>query len=297
VASSALAQRISGAEESYVAEQVASSALAQAISGARESSAVAQVASSALAQSISGARESSAVAQQASSALDQAISGARESSAVAQQASSALDQAISGARESSAVAQQASSALAQSISGAQASSAVAQQASSAVAQVASSALAQSISGAQASSAVAQVASQAVASSALRGDSLAAAISIKDGIKNDVAQVQQDIATAVRTMYDQETSTVSGSTLADIRNKLNALQEMKRNLLNSATSIFQLNPTYQDSSLQTPIQDNNLARFGVTKVFDALRNRVIFLDSNKNIVVSPYMPSTRIPESV
>ena len=276
VASSALAQRISGAEESYVAEQVASSALAQSISGARESSAVAQVASSALAQSISGARQSSAVAQQVSSALAQAISGARESSAVAQQASSALDQAISGAHESSAVAQQASSA---------------------VAQVASSALAQSISGAQASSAVAQVASQAVASSALRGDALAAAISIKDDIKNDVAQVQQDIATAVRTMYDQETSTVSGSTLADIRNKLNDIEERKRDLLNSATSIFQLNPNYQDSSLQTPIQDSNLSRFGVTKVFDALRNRVIFLDSNKNIVVSPYTPSTRIPESV
>jgi hypothetical protein len=163
--------------------------------------------------------------------------------------------------------------------------------------VASSALAQSISGAQQSSAVAQVASQAVASSAVQQVALAAAVSIKDGIKNDFLRVQQDVATAVQSMYGQGTSTASGSSLIDLQNKLTALQEIKSTLLNSAISIFQLSPTYQDSSLQTPLQDINLTRFGVTKVFDALRNRVIFLDSNKNIVVSPYMPSTRIPESV
>jgi hypothetical protein len=200
-----------------------------------------------------------------------------------------LAEAVSGARESSATAQQASSALAQVVSGAQASSATVQQASSALAQVAS--------GARESSAVAQVASQALASSAVNQEALAAAISIKDGIKNELLQVQQDIATAVQTMYGQETSTASRSSLVDIQNKLNALQEIKRRLLNYATRIFQLNPTYQDSSLQIPIQDSNLTRFGVTKVFDALRNRVIFLDSNKNIVVSPFMPSTRIPASV
>ncbi len=41
------------------------------------------------------------------------------------------------------------------------------------------------------------------------------------------------------MYGQGTPTASGTTLADVRNKLTALQEMKRTLLNSATRIFQL----------------------------------------------------------
>jgi len=41
------------------------------------------------------------------------------------------------------------------------------------------------------------------------------------------------------MYGQRTPTASGTTLADVRNKLTALQEMKRSLLNSATRIFQL----------------------------------------------------------
>jgi hypothetical protein len=81
---------------------MASSALMQSISGAQQSSAVAQVASSALAQEISGAQQSSAVAQTVSSALAQSISGAQQSSAVAQTVSSALAQSISGAQASSA---------------------------------------------------------------------------------------------------------------------------------------------------------------------------------------------------
>ena len=308
-ASSALAQAISGARESSAVAQVASSALAQEISGAQQSSAVAQNVSSALAQSISGAQESSAVAQNVSSALAQSISGAQESSAVAQNVSSALAQnvssalaqAISGARESSAVAQEASSALAQYISGARdayekdqiASSAVAQsisgaKTSSATAQTASSALAQSISGAQQSSAVAQVVSGAQASSAQKESELADAIAIKDGIKQRMSALQTDISSKIRSFYTLDSSTASGS-LVDLQTQLVKLEELKVQLLASAAVIFQLSPTYQDSSLQTIIQDNRLSSFGVKKVFDTLRNTYIFIDTNNRIVPSPLIP--------
>ena len=182
--SSALAQSISGAQASSAVAQVASSALAQSISGAQQSSAVAQIASSALAQNISSARQqadSSAQEQAASASFEQRDSSAQKqqvSSAIAQTASSAVAQAISGAQQSSAVTQQASSALAQSISGAQQSSAVAQSASSA--------LAQSISGAQQSSAVAQRASSALAQVA----SSAVAQRVSSAVQQSASSAQQ-----------------------------------------------------------------------------------------------------------
>jgi hypothetical protein len=241
--------------------QQASSALAQSISGARQSSAVAQVASSAVAQNVS-------------SALAQSISGARESSAVAQVASSALAQSISGARQSSAVAQVASSALAQSISGAQQSSAVAQRDSSAQQQAASSA------------------EQQTASSAQQQTALAAAVAIKDNIKSNMSQIQSDIAANIAAIYTEGASTASGSVSDILQARLLEFEQKKNDLLASAIPIFQLSPTYQDSSLQTLVQDNTLSSFGVKKVFDALRNNYVFLDSNNSIVPSPLTPSVR-----
>jgi len=330
-ASSALAQAISGAQQSSAVAQQDSSAQAQAVSGAQQSSAIAQLASkaeasSALAQSISGAQQSSAIAQlaskaEASSALAQAISGAQQSSAVAQQDSSAQYQAMSGAQQSSAIAQlaskaEASSALAQAISGAQQSSAVAQQASSA--------LAQAVSGAQQSSAIAQLASKAEASSSVQqadssaqqqfassakqqfassavqqADSsaqqqtaLAAAVAIKDEYKATLLQLQSDIAKTAQAIYGTGSSTVSGSTMLTLQNKMLSFDQAKRDLLDSAPLIFQLSPGYQDPSLQTIIQDNTLSAFGVKKVFDALRNNYIFLDTSNRIIASPLTPYLR-----
>ena len=304
-ASSALAQSISGAQQSSaVAQQAstaqASSALAQAISGAQASSATAQQASSALAQAISGAQQSSAVGQQAStaqasSALAQSISGAEQSSAVAQQAStaqasSALAQAISGAQQSSAVAQQASSALAQSISGAQQSSAVAQADSSAQQQAASSSYQQRDSSAQQQTVSSAV--QQTASSADKQNSLGSAIAIKDGVKATLLEIQADIVASAQAIYSPGSSTASGSTMLTLQNKMLSFDQAKRNLLNSATAIFQVNPEYQDPTLQTIIQDNTLSAFGVKKVFDALRNKYIFLDTNNRIISSPLTPYLR-----
>ena len=296
-ASSALMQSISGAEESSARAQDASSALAQSISGARESSATAQTVSSALAQSISGARESSATAQTVSSALAQSISGAQESSATAQRASSALMQSISGAEESSARAQDASSALAQSISGAEASSATAQVASSALAQsisgaressataqTVSSALAQSISGAQASSATAQQASMAVWQQEV--DIL---ISNKDQLKNAMLNLQANTVSIINSMYAGSTPAADMSTL---QNNLQQFESMRANLINAGAAIFQLNASYQDRSLQTIIPDSTLSSIGVTKVYDALRNAYLYLDSNKNIISNPITPAQR-----
>jgi exonuclease V gamma subunit len=288
---------------------VASSALAQAISGAQESSAVAQVASSAFERR----SVSSADAQVASSALAQAISGAQASSAVAQVASSAVAQAVSGARESSAVAQVASSALAQAISGAQESSAVAQVASSAFerrsvssadAQVASSALAQAISGAQASSAdaqytssarassaVAQVASQAVASSAQAEAALSGLLEQKDTIKADLNASKNPILEMINTVY----STSGGATtesVTQLQSMIAALMDKQNQLKTTATNIFRFRDYYQDTALQTVVPEPNLRVSGAKKVYDSLRNRYIVVDSNGTIIPNPATPATR-----
>jgi len=325
IASSAVAQQASGMRQSSaVAQQAssavaeeASSALAQQISGSRESSAVAQVASSAvaqvassaLAQQISGSRESSAVAQVASSALAQEISGARQSSAVAQEASkaeasSALAQYISGSRESSAVAQVASSALAQYISGAQQSSAVAQVASKAEA---SSAVAQKDSSAQEQAASASFqqrassAEQQTASSAQHQVALGQAVDMKDGIKTTLQELQEDLVANVRTLYSSSPSTASGSVFSTLQTKLQRLYEIKRDLLAAAARIFQLNPTYQDPTLQRVIEDATVTPAprggggaggdtpvpqGLKKVYDTLRNKYLYLDANNKIVANP-----------
>jgi len=237
------------------AAQQASSALAQAISGAQESSAVAQVASSAVAQNVS-------------SALAQSISGAQESSAVAQVASSA-------------VAQNVSSALAQRISGAQESSAVAQ--------VASSALVQSISGARQSSAVAQrdsSAQQQAASSAEQQSMLEKAVVVKDEIKVDLNELQEEIVKTTKGIYSSESSTASGSMLASLQSKLVTLHQIKGSLLTSARPILQLSPTYQDSEFQTILEDNIPVPEGQKRVFDTLRNAYIYVDENNQIVPPP-----------
>jgi hypothetical protein len=285
-ASSAVAQVASSARQqadSSAQQQAASSSLQQ-----RDSSAQQQAASSSVQQADSSAQQqaaSSSVQQADSSAQQQTASASveqRASSAVAQVASSALVQSISGAQQSSAVAQIASSALAQSISGAQQSSAVAQADSSAQAQRVSSSVQQRDSSAQ----------QQAASSAQANTALGAAIGIKDDIKRDMAQLQADIATATQNIYTQNSSTASGSTLASLQTNLQALEQKKNDLMASARAIFQLNPTYQDSSLQTVIQDSTLSSFGVRKVFDALRNNYVFLNTSNAIVVSPLVPSIR-----
>ena len=283
-ASSAVAQAASSAQE-----RSASSAVAQQASSAQErsaSSAVAQQASSAVAQTASSAlvqQASSAVAQTASSALQQ-----QASSAVAQQASSAVAQTASSAlvqRASSAVAQTASSALQQ-----QASSAVAQTASSAVAQQASSALVQ-----RASSAVAQAASSAVeqtassaqqqfASSAkLQAFNLASSISLADSVKLALTQSQSAVMAAI----------ASGkATPSILQGLLATVAQQRANLLVSGRAILKYNPNYQDPTLQTVIPDNTLSALGVTRVYDALRNKHIFLDSKKNIISNPITPLSR-----
>jgi sugar lactone lactonase YvrE len=318
-ASSATAQQASSALA--VAQQNASSAVAQAASSAQQreassaraqgaSSADAVLASSAVAQTASSAQErsaSSAVEQTASSAQQQAASSAQQqtaSSAIQQQASSAQQQTAS-----SAIQQQASSAQQQAASSAQrqaASSAVQQQASSAVAQTASSAIQQQASSAQqqaassalvqrASSAVAQSASSAVAQTAssaqqqfassakLQALNLAGSISVADAVKPALSQSQSAIITAIQ----------GGTTgLPALQGLLATLAQNRANLITSGKAILQYNPNYQDPALQTIIPDNTLSALGVTKVYDALRNSYIFLDSNKNIIANPITPSSR-----
>jgi hypothetical protein len=188
--------------------------------------------------------------------------------------------------------------LAQEISGARHSSAVAQQDSSAQQQAASSAVQQADSSAQQQEASASVkqrassAEQQSASSAMQQTDLAAAVSIKDTVKEKLKELQADIAANAKAMYTEEGTTVSGSVMLSLQNKMLSLEEAKRELLTSSREIFRLNPNYQDPSLQTIVQDNTLSAFGVKKVFDALRNNYIFLDSSNRIVANPLTPFLR-----
>ena len=81
-------------------------------------------------------------------------------------------------------------------------------------------------------------------------------------------------------------------MVTLQNKMLSFEQAKRDLLGSATAIFRLSPSYQDPSLQTIVQDNTLSAFGVKKVFDALRNNYIFLDTSNRIIASPLTPYSR-----
>ena len=122
--------------------------------------------------------------------------------------------------------------------------------------------------------------------------LAAAVSIKDAVKDKLKELQADIAANAQAIYTEEGTTVSGSVMLSLQNKMLRLEEAKRELLTSSREIFRLSPTYQDPSLQTIVQDNTLSAFGVKKVFDALRNNYIFLDSSNRIVANPLTPFLR-----
>jgi hypothetical protein len=308
--SSALAQSISGAQASSATAQVASSALAQressalaqSISGAQASSATAQFASSAQQQRDSSAQQqaaSSSIQQRDSSAQQQAASSSfqqRDSSAQQQAASSSLQQRDSSAqqqtasssvqqRDSSAQQQRDSSAQQQTASSAEsiaaASSAVAQTASSALAQKESSAVEQS-----ASSAYYQSASSAAAENSLKGY-----IDLKNTIKSDIAPIKTDINTLVGNVYSK-TGTVTMSTLSSLRNKIAELVKKQGDLKTTGESIMKFKAEYQDPSLQTVVPDPVITTSGVTKIFDTLRNRYVWLDANKKPIPNPVSPMTR-----
>jgi sugar lactone lactonase YvrE len=293
-ASSAVAQRASSAlayTASSALRQEASSAVAQIASSALRqgaSSAVAQRASSALAYTASSALRqgaSSAVAQVVSSARAQTASSSLASSATAQEASSALASSATAQRASSALAYTASSALRQG-----ASSAVAYAASSALAQVASSAIEQRLSGAQRQ--IASSAQQQQASSAQYQTALAEVLAIKDTIKGQMQALQLSGKELTAMMHSRDPSISLTNVRLQIQANLSELSEKTKELGTIAIKIFELDPQYQDPSLQTIVKDDTLSSFRITKVFDTLRGTHIFLDANQRIVESPLSPAIR-----
>ena len=221
---------------------------------------------------------SSAEEQVASSAQQQAASSAQQqsaSSAQQQSASSAQQQVASSARQQ----QASSSAVAQAVSAAQQSSAVAQADSSAQQQAASSSLPERESSAR----------QQAASSAQQQIALGNVETTKDGMKRSLQDLQKDIVINIDAVYRPGSSTVSGNTLATLQSKLLTLEQSKSSLLRSAIPIFQLSPTYQDSGLQTVLQNTAAVPQGQKRVFDTLRNAYIYLDANSQIIAAPPIP--------
>jgi len=322
-ASSAAAVQLAEARASSAVQQGASSAVQQGVSSAaavklaeaRASSAVQQGASSAVQQSASSALAVQASQARASSALQQGASSAKQqsaSSAVQQGASSAVQQGVS-----SAVQQGTSSAQQQGASSAQiqkASSAKREAASLAVQQVASSAVQQGVSSAQqqgassaqiqkassakreaASLAVQQVASSAVqqlassaqkqgASSAQLQDALRPPITAKDTIKSAITPLKSDVVSLIQTLYSSGGSTDVNK--AALQQKLGLLTAKQNELVEAGRAIFTIDPNYQDTELQSVVQNPTLSAMGIKKVFDQLRNTYIFLDSNNTIVSDP-----------
>jgi len=297
-ASSAVEQRASSAQQqtaSSAQQQSASSAQQQAASASlsqRQSSAQEQTTSSAQQQTASSAQQqsaSSAQQQAASASLSQRQSSAQQqttSSAQQQTASSAQQQSASSAQQqaaSASLSQRESSAQQQTTSSAQqqtASSAQQQSASSAQQQAASASLSQRQSSAQ---------EQQTASSAQQQLTLRTALTTKDEIKITLEQLQAEIIANIDAVYRPGSSRASGSTLTTLQSKLLTLEQMKRSLLTSATSIFQVSPTYQDSRLQMILQNTVAVPQGQKRVFDTLRNTYIYLDANSQIVAAPPIP--------
>jgi sugar lactone lactonase YvrE len=305
VASSAQQQRASSAQQQSVSsaqQQRASSALQQVASSAQQqvaSSAQQQTASSAQQQTVSSAQQqsaSSALQQRASSAQQQRASSAQQqsaSSAQQQLASSAQQQRASSAQQqtaSSAQQQRASSAQQQSASSAQqqvASSAQQQTASSARQQTASSAQQQRVSSAQqqvASSAQQQVASSAqqqVASSAQYQSALEGPIALKNTLKVQLAPLRTQVNNIIQIIYSAGGDTPENRAI--LKQEMSSVQDNQRDLIAVGEVILSIDPRYQDPELQTTIADPTMSSFGIKKVYDMLRNKLIYLDLNNNIV--------------
>ena len=236
----------------------------------RDSSARQQAASSALVQRDSSAlvqRDSSAVQQVASSAVQQTASSAvqqRASSALVQRDSSALVQ-----RDSSAVQQVASSAVQQT-----ASSAVQQRASSALVQRDSSAVQQSVSSAV----------QKQASSATFQAALSVPVTVKETIKSDIIPLKENSANTLAALYAPGGNTEANKAL--MTDAVNALATKQKELIQVGNAIFEIDPNHQDPSLQIDIPDPRLAALNIRKVFDLLRNKQIYLNSNNEIIDAP-----------
>jgi sugar lactone lactonase YvrE len=184
-------------------------------------------------------------------------------------ASSAAAQQASAARESSATQQQASSAQRQS-----ASSAQQQRASSAQRQSASSAQQQRASSAQ----------QQSASSAQQQALLQAPVALTNQIKETLVPLKTDAADIVKTLYSPGGDTLENRAL--LKEKISLIQAGQRELTNAGDTILAIDPNYQDTQLQTVIEDRRLALLGIRKVFDILRNKYIHLDVNNRIVAEP-----------
>ena len=151
------------------------------------------------------------------------------------------------------------------------SSAVRQQASSAVQQVASSAQRQ-----QASSAQRQAASSAQYQQAIQPH-----IVVKDTLIQSLVPLRQSAADIINIINSPGGDTDANRTL--LKEKMILIQANQASLIATGTEILSIDPNYQDPQLQSVIADAKLTAHGMTKVYDLLRNKYIYLDVNNKII--------------
>jgi hypothetical protein len=71
--------------------------------------------------------------------------------------------------------------------------------------------------------------------------------------------------------------------AILKQEMSSVQDNQRDLIAVGEVILSIDPRYQDPELQTTIADPTMSSFGIKKVYDMLRNKLIYLDVNNNIV--------------
>jgi hypothetical protein len=117
------------------------------------------------------------------------------------------------------------------------------------------------------------------------------VSPKDDYKGVFKELQAQLLYELENIY-RPGITPDPEAVSTLQADLGTFEIVLNDLLSLAAPIFQLNPNYKDESLLTLVEDNTLSSFGVTKYFDTLRNRNVFLDVNNNIVESPLTPYIR-----
>jgi hypothetical protein len=117
------------------------------------------------------------------------------------------------------------------------------------------------------------------------------IDLKEAIKTSIIPLQMDIGSNIASIYSPGAA-VTMSDLEALHQKIVLLVSQQKDLQRAAEEIFAMNPSYQDPTFQTVIPDSELTSLDLKKVFDTLRDCVIILDANGNIVQTPVTPSAR-----
>ena len=133
--------------------------------------------------------------------------------------------------------------------------------------------------------------RASAATAFNNNLLLGYIQQKNTIVTAITPIINDAKTMINTIYTPGAS-VTMQSISDLIQKITLLLQQQVELNKVGANIIQINKSYVDPALQTPLSEPGLVSLGYTKVFDKLRNSYIILDTKGNPVANPVSPATR-----